>query len=104
MTTPALVLTLEQGMIEGLKLLEQKDKMKINLLPTTQVTAYVATDGSLWLNGDECLDKNRQLKDQKLLQHIDNLCEGARMDRADTGAILEYILLYSDEIKSILEK
>ena len=73
-------------------------------LPTTQVTAYVATDGSLWLNEDECLDKNRQLKDQKLYSHINNCCTGADAQTADTSDILEYIIEHFDEIKTILGK
>lgn len=73
-------------------------------LPTTTVQAYVATDGSLWLNEDECLEKNRLLKDHKLYSHINNRCSCANSQTADTTDILEYIRMYFDEIKSILGK
>jgi hypothetical protein len=72
--------------------------------PTTQVHAYVANDGSLWLDEAECLDKNQKLRDSNLFQHINSLCEGAQIDRAKNTAILEYILTYFDEIKTILKK
>jgi hypothetical protein len=69
--------------------------------PTTQVTAYVATDGSLYLDEAECLDKNVELQSANLLNHLDKYMGYSRT--LDSEEILEYIRLNFDEIKSILE-
>jgi hypothetical protein len=70
--------------------------------PTTQVTAYVATDGSLYLSEDECLDKNAELQGNNLLDSIDKYMGYSRT--LDSEEISEYIRLNFDEIKSILGK
>jgi hypothetical protein len=70
--------------------------------PTTQVLAYVATDGSLYLNEDECLDKNAALQSDNLLNSIDKYMGYSRT--LDSEEISEYIRLNFDEIKSILGK
>jgi hypothetical protein len=72
--------------------------------PTTQVTAYVATDGSLYLNEDECLDKNAELLNMKLREHIEQWCDGVENARADTHDVAYYISSRFDEIKTILGK
>jgi hypothetical protein len=71
--------------------------------PTTQVTAYIATDVSLWLDEDECLYKNAELLNMKLREHIERWCDGVEIARANTHDVAYYISNRFDEIKSILE-
>jgi hypothetical protein len=73
-------------------------------LPTTQVTAYVATDGSLWIDEDECLDKNRELTNESLRVHIKENCNGDYDGKYDMYDTADYIRYHFDEIKAILGK
>jgi hypothetical protein len=73
-------------------------------LPTTTVQAYVATDGSLWLDEDECLDKNRELANESLRVHIKENCNGDGCGKYDMYDTADYIRHHFDEIKTILGK
>lgn len=76
-------------------------------LPTTQVTAYVATDGSLWLNENECLVHNRTLRAPEELSLHGHVWDECRVDSTGvytTGTITDYIIQHFDEIKAILGK
>jgi len=73
-------------------------------IPTTTVQAYVATDGSLWLNEDECLEKNRLITWDKLNTHICENCETEQYEGSHSDHITSYIIHNFDEIKTILEK
>ena len=70
-------------------------------LPTTTVQAYVATDGSLWLNEQECLGRNQELSSE-LHEHIYHQCLLDETSCYTTETIAEYIIEHFDEIKSIL--
>jgi len=72
--------------------------------PTTQVLAYVANDGSLWLDEAECLERNQELS-STLFDHVYHNC---LMDEESDGFtsedVTKYIVEYFDEIRSILGK
>jgi hypothetical protein len=70
--------------------------------PTTQVLAYVATDGSLYLNEDDCLDKNAELQSDNLRNHLDKYMGYSQA--LDSEEISKYIRLNFDEIKTMLGK
>jgi hypothetical protein len=72
-------------------------------LPTTTVQAYVATDGSLWLNEDECLERNQELSSE-LHEHIYHRCFLDDTSCYTTETIAEYIIEHFDKIKTILGK
>lgn len=72
-------------------------------LPTTTVQAYVATDGSLWLDEDECLGRNQELSSE-LYEHIYHKCLLDDTSCYTTETIAEYIIEHFDKIKAILGK
>jgi len=71
--------------------------------PTTQTTAYVANDGSLWLDEAECLSHNQELTSE-LYDHIYHHCLLDDTGCYTTETISAYILEHFDKIKAILKK